>query len=108
MDKLKAISALSLALLLATPALAEPLRLRLDFGGSLDWAAPDSIDTALGFGERQTLDAKLRLMWQGGNGPWRFELQSLLAYQKGDNIGFAAAMAGLAPPPPPPSFFDLM
>ena len=107
MDKLKAISALSLALLLATPALAEPLRLRLDFGGSLDWAAPDSIDTALGFGERQTLDAKLRLMWQGGNGPWRFELQSLLAYQKGDNIGFAAAMAGLAPPPPPPSFFDL-
>ncbi|MCF6272324.1 MAG: hypothetical protein L3J37_03900 [Rhodobacteraceae bacterium] len=105
MDKLKAILAASL--LLATPALADPLRVRLDFGGSFDWAAPDSIDAALGFAARQTLDAKARLMWQANTGPWRVEMQTLLAYQAGDNVGFSTAMAVLAPPSPPPSFFDL-
>lgn len=110
MDKLKAILAASLLLAtaaLAPPALAEPLRVRLDFGGSLDWAAPDSIDAALGFATRQTLNAKARLMWQANTGPWRVEMQTLLAYQAGDNVGFSIAMAALAPPPPPPSYFGL-
>ncbi len=105
MDKLKAILAASL--LLASPALADPLRVRLDFGGSLDRAAPDSLDAALGYASRQTLEAKARLMWQGGAGPWRIEMQTLLAYQAGDNVAFSSALAGLSPPVPPPSYFDL-
>jgi len=105
MDKLTAILAASL--LLVTPALADPLRVRLDFGGNLDWAEADSIDAALGFQNRQSLDAKARLIWQGGPGAWGFEVQSLLSYQLGDDVGMAAAYAGLGPPAPPASFFDL-
>ena len=103
MEKLKAI--LTASLLLSTPALADPLRVRLDLGGSFDWAEADSIDAALGFAERQTGDAKLRLIWQESTGPWRFEVQSLLSYTQGGNVGFAAALAG--PPTAPASFFDL-
>ncbi len=104
MDKLSAILAASL---LATPALAEPISVRLDLGGSFDWAAADSIDALLGFDTRQTLDAKARLMWQGNAGALGFEAHVLLGYQAGDNVGYAAALAGLTPPAPPPSFFDL-
>lgn len=102
MEKLTA--TLAASLLLATPALADPLRVRLDFGGSLDWAEADSIDAALGFETRQTLDAKARLMWQGTSGAWGFEVQSLLGYQAGGNAGLAAA---LAETPPPASYFNL-
>ncbi len=105
MDKLKA--TLAASLLLATPAWAEPLSVRLDFGGSFDRAGADSIDALLGFDTRQTLDAKARLIWQGGGGAWRFEAQVLLDYQNGDNVGYAAALAGMMPPAPPASFFDL-
>ncbi len=104
MDKLTAILAASL---LAGPALAEPISVRLDLGSSFDWAAADSIDALLGFDTRQTLDAKARLMWQGGTGALRFEAQVLLGYQAGDNVGYGAALAGMMPPAPPPSFFDL-
>jgi len=102
MDKLKAILAASL--LLSSPASADPLSLRLDFGGTFDWAEADSIDASLGFETRETLDAKARLMWQGGEGAWRFEAHSLLSYQKGGNAALAAA---LAEDTPPPSYFDL-
>ncbi|HIP23983.1 MAG TPA: hypothetical protein EYG79_10380 [Rhodobacteraceae bacterium] len=101
MDKLSAILAASL---LAGPALADPVTVRLDLGGSFDWAAADSIDAMLGFETRQTLDAKARLIWKGGEGALRFETQVLLSYQAGDNVGFAAALGGT---PPPASFFDL-
>ncbi len=101
MEKLSAILAASL---LAGPALADPVTLRLDLGGSFDWAAADSLDASLGFGTRQTLDAKARLIWKGGTGALRFETQVLLGYQAGDNVGFAAALAGVSPPA---SFFDL-
>jgi len=101
MDKLSAILAASL---LAGPALADPLSVRLDLGGSFDWATADSIDATLGFNTRQTLDAKARLIWKGGEGALRFETQVLLGYQAGDNVGFAAALAGMSPPA---SFFDL-
>ncbi len=104
MDKLSAILAASL---LATPALADPVSVRLDLGGSFDWAAADSIDALLGFDTRQTLDAKARLMWQGNADAIGFEAQVLLGYQAGDNVGYSAALAGLTPPSPPPSFFDL-
>lgn len=105
MDKLKAILATSL--LLATPALADPVSARLDFGGTFDWADANSLDASFGFETRQTLDAKARLMWQGGEGDFRFEVHGLLNYQAGDNVGFAAATAGLSPPAAPSSFFDL-
>lgn len=104
MDKYSAILAASL---LAGPALADPVSVRLDLGGSFDRAATDSIDAALGFDTRQSLDAKARLMWQGGVGALRFEAQVLLGYQAGDNVGYAAALAGMMPPVSPPSFFDL-
>ncbi len=104
MDKLSAILAASL---LAGPALADPVSVRLDFGGSFDWAMADSVDALLGFETRQTLDAKARLIWKGGEGALRFETQVLLGYQVGDNVGFAGAFAGMTPPSPPPSFFDL-
>jgi len=102
MDKLTA--TLAASLLLITPALADPLRVRLDFGGSLDWTEADSIDAALGFETRQSLDAKARLIWQGTSGAWGFEVQSLLSYQGGGNAGFAAALPDTSPPA---SFFDL-
>lgn len=105
MEKLIAIPAASLALMLATSAMADPVRVRLDLGGTFDWAEDDSIDASLGFAERQSLDSKLRLIWQSNSGPWSFEVQSLLSYQEGDNVAFANAMAG--PPVPPPSFFNL-
>ncbi len=104
MDKLSAILAASL---LATPAFADPVSVRLDLGGSFDWAAADSIDALLGYDTRQTLDAKARLMWQGNAGAFGFETQVLLSYQAGDNVSYTAALAGLTPPSPPPSFFDL-
>jgi hypothetical protein len=104
MDKLTAILAASL---LATPAWADPVTVRLDLGGSFDWAAADSIDALLGYQTRQTLDAKARLMWQGSAGALGFEAQVLLGYQAGDNVGYAAALAGIMPVAPPPSFFDL-
>lgn len=101
MDKLSAILAASL---LAGPALADPVFVRLDLGGSFDWAESDSVDTLLGFDTRQTLNAKARLIWKGGEGALRFETQVLLGYQYGDNVGFAAAIAGVSPPA---SFLDL-
>ena len=104
MEKLSAILAASL---LATPVWADPVSVRLDLGGRFDWAAADSIGTLLGYGTRQTLDAKARIMWQGGEGALRFEAQVLLGYQAGDNVGYSAALAGLIPPAPPPSFFAL-
>ena len=104
MDKLSAILAASL---LATPAWADPVTVRLDLGGSFNWAAADSIDALLGFDTRQTLDAKARLMWQGNAGAFGFEAHVLLGYQAGGNLGYTAALAGLSPPAAPPSFFDL-
>lgn len=104
MDKYAVILAASL---LATPALADPVSVRLDLGGALDWAAADSLDAALGYGTRQTLDAKARLMWQGGTGALRFDTQVLLAYQAGDNPGYEAALSGMMPPAAPASFFNL-
>ena len=104
MERLSAILAASL---LTTPALADPVSVRLDLGGSFEQAAADSIDALLGYDTRQTLDAKARLMWQGGTGALRFETQVLLGYQSGDNVGYGAALAGMTPPAPPPSLFDL-
>ncbi len=104
MDKLSAILAVSL---LASPALAEPVTVRLDLGGSFEQAASDSIGALLGYDTRQTLDAKARLMWQGSAGALGFEAQVLLGYQAGDGVSYGAALAGLAPPVPPPSFLDL-
>lgn len=104
MDKLSAILAASL---LAGPALADPVTVRLDLGGSFDWAEADSIDATLGFDTRQTLDIKARLIWQGGEGALRLETQVLLGYQAGDNVGFAAALAGISPSAPSANFFDL-
>ncbi|MBL1434610.1 MAG: hypothetical protein COB08_000215 [Rhodobacteraceae bacterium] len=104
MEKLLAILAASL---LAGPALAGPITVRLDLGGSFGWAEADSIDALLGFETQQTLDSKARLIWQGGEGALRFEAQVLLGYQAGDAVGFAAALAGMSPSAPPASFFDL-
>ncbi len=106
MDKLSAILAASL-LAAPAPALAEPISVRLDLGGGFDWAKTDSIDALLGYDTRQTLDAKARLMWQGGAGQLRFEAQVLLGYQAGDNVGYSAALSGIMPPATPPSFFNL-
>ncbi len=104
MDKFTAILAASL---LAGPALADPVTLRLDLGGSFDRAAADSVDALLGYRTRQTLDAKARLMWQGNAGDIGFEAHVLLGYQAGDNVGFSMAIAGMMPAAPPASFFDL-
>ena len=105
MDKLKA--TLAASLLLATPAFADPISVRLDFGGNFNWAETDSVDAFLGFETRQTLDAKARLMWQGGEGAFRFEVHALVNYQAGGDVGFAAASAGLSSATAPVSFFDL-
>ena len=104
MDKFTAILAASL---LAGSASADPVSVRLDLGGSFDWAAADSIDALLGYPTRQTLDAKARLMWQGNAGNFGFEAHVLLGYQVGDNVGFSTALADMMPAVSPASFFDL-
>jgi len=104
MDKYAAILAASL---LAGPALADPVSVRLDLGGSFDWAEADSVDALLGFDTRQTLDAKARLIWKGGEGALHFETQVLLDYRAGGNVGYAAAVAGMSPPVAPASYVDL-
>jgi hypothetical protein len=108
MDKLIAISAVSLALALVySPATAQTLRVRLDLGADYNWAQSDSLDAALGFAERYSADATLRFMLDGSEGPWRYEVHSQLAFDIGDNVAFDAALAGMFPPAPPPVFFDL-
>ncbi len=110
MEKLTAIFAASLAAAaFATPVTlaAQPVSGRVDIGAGFAQAAPDSLDTFLGFSQRRGRDANLRLMWQGGTGNWRLDVQTVLSYTGGDTVAYNAALSGMFAPPPPATFFDL-
>ncbi len=108
MVKFKAIPATSLVLaLLANAANADGFSAQLQFGGVFDWAGADSLDMDLGFDTRQIYGGNLRLMWQGGGGPWNVEVHSLLTFATGDLLAYGAAIGPFLPIPGPMTLFDL-
>ncbi|VAW23586.1 hypothetical protein MNBD_ALPHA12-1442 [hydrothermal vent metagenome] len=111
MVKFKAITATSLALMLAGVAgaasAADDLRVRLDLGANYNWAQSNTIDAALGFAQRYSANAGVRFMLKGGEGAWRYQVHWQLTFDVGDNVGFDRALAGMFASPPPPSLFDL-
>lgn len=110
MGEFPVIRGVSIALLaagLGSSALADGFRIRSEISANRVWANAASLDTALGFGERQTMAASMRLMWEKTAGPFRFEVHSHLGATQGDNVAYARALAPFIATPPPATLFDL-
>lgn len=111
MEKSKVIRVVNLALaaILATAGMAEagPLRVRGEIGYTADWNTDTSFDADFGFQDRQSYNGNLRLLWDGNAGALSFDVQAILAFEQGDNLDYANALAGMFPAPPPDTFFDL-
>ena len=95
------------AAMVAAPVQAGTFTVRTEAGVEWDVAAPNSLDAALGFGERQTGTATARLMWQEASGALRFEAHLLIGAAKGDNVAYRTAIAPFLPPSPPATLFTL-
>ncbi len=93
--------------LAAAPAMAQDFTIRSELGASYDWAAPASLDTALGFGTRQTWQGQMRLMWQASLGELQLEFAGVIGAAVGDNVAWRAALAPFLPPQPPATLFDM-
>ena len=81
--------------------------LRTESGIDWDVAAPDSLDAALGFAERQTFSVQGRLMWQESAGALRFEAHLLMGAAQGDEVLYRSAIEPFLPPAPPATLFNL-
>lgn len=81
------------AVLAATSAAADGLRLRTDYSLTSSWSAASSLDTALGFQNRATGAGNVRLIWDKSLGDFKVEIQSNLSFAQGDAIGYGAALA---------------
>ncbi|MFQ5623589.1 MAG: hypothetical protein ACE5FS_09345 [Paracoccaceae bacterium] len=89
------------------PVEAGEFRTRLEAGGVFDRSEPSSLDAALGFADRQTAFAGLRVMWNEAAGPLQFEIHSNLRLTHGDDPAYRAAVAPFLPKPPPATLLDL-
>lgn len=98
---------LALAAVIALPAGAEGLRVRTSLGATYAWAPAYSLDAALGFANRQTETASLRLMWNKTAGAFRFEIHSQTGYAQGSDVAYGAALAPFLPAAPPATYFDM-
>ncbi|MCP5039185.1 MAG: hypothetical protein GY945_16445 [Rhodobacteraceae bacterium] len=110
MGEFQVIRASSLALILglaANPVQADGFRVRTELAGNLSWSDPASLDTFLGFQDRESLSGSVRLMWDKSVGSFRFEVHSHLAFAHGDSVAFATAAAPYQPTTPPATFFNL-
>ena len=96
-----------LALSISLPATAQSLRLRSALSASAAWAAPGSLDAALGFASRRSTGASARLIWEGGRGNARLEAQAVIAHDNGGDVAYATAIAPFLPTPAPATLFDL-
>ncbi len=104
---IRALSLILAASVIASPALAEGLRLRLEYSTNGAWSPASSLDTALGFQNRTTGSGSARLMWDKNIGSFRFEVHSHMAFSQGDNVAYATALAPFVPTPAPSTLYNL-
>ncbi len=111
MGRVRRIAILGLAALVAAPmsgpVRGEGLRLRLSYSGESAGNRADSLDAALGFGQRLSGTAGARLMWRGSVGALSFDAALDLSIRRGDNVAYQRALRPFLPTVAPATLFDL-
>jgi len=95
------------ALCVASPLLAEGLRVRSEVGTSITTADATSFDTLLGFQNMNNTTGGLRFMWDHAAGPVRFEFHASVGVLHGQALAYAAALAPSLPPTPPATLLNM-
>lgn len=103
----KLLLAVAVTLAAVPTGLSAGQSLRLEFGASAARSTASSLNTALGFGTRNTTTSSARLMWSESAGPFRFEVHGLLSAAKGGNVAYLTAAAPFVPATPPTTLLNL-